>query len=233
MADSNVLLKVTNYKTEPVETGLRSGIDGALVTQDWIDAMDARGYGWNIGIGSGTTPVAGGGAGTVQDPDQPMLVIDIPSNRTLVPVRFDITLETPLIGSDDEEIESHIFVDEGALSAATAAVGTAEAAWNSRLDAAGVVGGSGLNIVSAITTNLAAAPTEDILLSHMSQVADVQGVATTVLWGDYQHLYEPKHPPFISGQATLVVDWMGTVAVSGFMAAHFLVFDSAKINDLV
>ena len=225
------LLKVTNYKSSPVEVPLRAGIDGALANQDWIDALIARGYGWHVSVGTFTTPVLGGGAGTALLGNEPELVIDIPAGKTLVPLRFEISLETPLIAADDNEVESLIAVDQGAISDANAGNGTVELQWNMRTGAAGLAAGGGVNVVSAITSNLSGTPALDLELSHKTQVADVQGTAANALWGDFMHVYEPKWPPLITGLATLVVYFGGTVATSGYISADYLVFDTAKIDD--
>lgn len=231
MTDSTSLLTVKNYKSTPVDTPLRAGIDGALANQDWIDALIARGYGWHISVGSFTSPVVGGGNGTVLTADEPELVIDIPAGKTLVPLRFEITLETPLIAADDNEVESLIAVDQGAISGADAGNGTVELQWNMRTGAAGLAAGGGVNVVSAVTSSLSGAPTLDLELSHKSQIVDIQGTAANALWGDFMHVYEPKWPLLISGLATLVVYFGGTVATSGYISADYLVFDTAKIDD--
>ncbi len=230
MADNSLLI-VKNYKSTPVDTPLRAGIDGALANQDWIDALIARGYGWHVDVGSFTTPIVGGGNGTTITADEPELIIDIPAGKTLVPLRIEITLETPLIAADDNEIESLIAVDQGAIANADAGDGTVELQWNMRTGAPGLAAGGGVNVVSAITTGVDSAPTLDLELSHKSQVADVQGTAANALWGDYMHVYEPKWPPLISGLATFVVYFGGTVATSGYISADYLVFDTAKIDD--
>ena len=225
------LLTVKNYKSTPVDTPLRAGIDGAMAHQDWIDALIARGYGWHVSVGSFSTPIVGGGAGTFLVADEPELVIDIPAGKTLVPLRFEITLETPLIAADDNEVESLIAVDQGAISGANAGNGTVELQWNMRTGAAGLAAGGGVNVVSAVTTNLTGTPALDLELSHKSQVADVQGAVANALWGDFMHVYEPKWPLLISGLATLVVYFGGTIATSGYISADYLVFDTSKIDD--
>ncbi len=210
---------------------VRGGVDNALVTQDWIDAMNARGFGWMLSVGTATTPIAGGGAGTVFDPDQPILALDVPFGKTMIIIRTEIALETPLLAADDDEVESTIFVDVGALSGAGETSGTALQWVNARMDSGPSAAGPGVTGGSANTTNLTAAPTQDINLSHKSIVGDVQ-TAASAFWGDYLHLYEPKYSPYIVGPSTYVVDWAGTVATSGYMHQQVVVIPTNKISDL-
>ncbi len=234
MATETVQVFAKDYQSDPVETSLRGGFDGALVTQNWIEAAISRGFGWHIEVGSFTTPIRGGGALDVFDANQPELVIDVPTGKTLVPLRIEIVLEMPLLAADDDEVESLIVVDQGALSAATDTNGVVEIPWNMRTLAAGIEGSAGVNIVSEITSDLTADPALDLELSHKSRVADVvlSASVANAFWTDYHHIYEPRHPLLIVGQSTLVVYWGGTVATSGYLQMDFLVIPTAKINDL-
>ncbi len=219
-----------NFNSTGAEVRLSAVPDGGLVIGSWLQAMIARGFGWVVQVGDLTTPIVGGGALTVLDADQPELVMDVPAGFTLRPIRIAVDCETPLIAADDDESEIVLSVDRTNVSDANATNGTVETVFNMRTD---IVGGSPISVVSAVTTNLSAAPTISAELQRANVVADLAGTPVTSLWGSLKMLYQPKVPPYIVGPATVVVHFGGTVATSGYIQAFFLAFPSSKVINLV
>lgn len=205
------------------------GVFGNTLGMDWRQALIARSKGWQASVGTFSTPIVGGGNGTVIDADQPELVVDVPSGTTMIPLRCEVSLLLPLIASDNDEVDIVIAVDGDAVSGATGTNGTVEAPRNLRTNKAG---GCPCTVVSAVTTNLSAAPTLDLELSHYQLHGDVQGTAANAYFGNGQHLYEPRFSPFILGPATFIVYFGGTVATSGFISLDFLAIDSAELTNL-
>lgn len=214
-----------------VEEAIRS-LFGSLLSADWRQALVARGFGWHVDVGTFSTPIVGGGNGTVLDADQPEFVIDVPLGTTLIPLRFDIACQTPLIAADSDESEICILCDFSAVSGATSTQGTVETPRSMRTNK---TGGCPCSVVSAVTTNTTAVPTATALyeLIHRQRVGDVQGTAANALWGELSALYEPRNPPFLVGPASVWGYWGGTVATTGFANLDFLAIDSALVKDLV
>lgn len=229
MASMDVLLKGKSYDASPVDVEIKSLL-GSLLSADWRHAMIARGFGWNFPVGSFSTPIVGGGNGTIVDADQPEFVIDIPTGTCLVPLRIFVQCQTPLIAADSDESEIILQVDRTAVSGATSTQGTVKTPLNMRSDK---TNGCPCSVVAAVTTNTTAAPTVSMELGHSVTVGDVQGTAANALWGKLELLYEPKHPLFLVGPSSLWGYWGGTVATSGFAQVEFLAFPSALITGLV
>lgn len=220
-------LKARDYSASAVDADLRA-LFGGLLNADWKQALVARGFGWHIDVGTFSTPITGGGNGTILDQDQPELVVEAPAGWTMIPLRIHVACQTPLIAADSDESEIAISVDRTQAIGATATNGTVETPINMRTDR---VGGCPLAVTSACTTNTTN-PTLSMDLGHHVKVGDVQGTAANALWGDLAFLYEPKHPLFIVGPATLVVYWGGTVATTGFCSADILAVPSSPVTVL-
>lgn len=199
---------------------VRSTRDGALFTADWRLAgiMDGRAYMMNVGAFS--TPITGGGAGTILDQDQPEGIISVPSGKAIVPVRIHVQCQAPLSVTDNDESEILIAVDRAAAWAGDGTV-TTETALNMRTDNPR---SSSCSCASAATANITN-PTLGIELAHSVMVADVQGTAATVVVTKHELLYEPSVPPIIVGPAAIYLYWGGTVATSGFAQAVWLEYD--------
>jgi hypothetical protein len=203
---------------------------GEALVMDWIQSAILEGLGFIANIGALSTPVVGGGNGTIVDLDQPEFGMIIPAGTTIVPVRLAIQLTTPLLATDADEAEAVCFVDTTAATVAAALDGT----WantitpknmkiqltNPKTSACTVK-----SVCSADTTD----PTESIDLVHGVILGDVQGTAATALWTKNEVLYEPKNPPYIVGPASLFAYWGGTVAVNGFMQFFWLELPSTHI----
>lgn len=214
------------YDSSNTESSLR-GVLGGLLMADWRQALVARGFGWHIDVGAFSTPITGGGNGTVLDQDQPEFGVSVASGWTLVPLRVHVVCQTPLIAADADESEILLAADRAAAWANDGTV-TSETPTNMRSD---ITDGSPANCFSAATANITS-PTLGIELGHAAVTGDVQGTAATALWGELSLLYEPLNPPFLVGPAAMYGYWGGTVATTGFAQVDFLVFRSSEINDL-
>lgn len=220
--------RVKSYDSTPVPFDVR-GVLGAALSADWRAALAARGFGWMVCAGSLSTPIVGGGNGTVLDADQPEMVVDVPSGYTMIPTRLLVACQIPLGAADSDESEIAVLVDRTAVSGAVAANGTVTTPTNMRSD---ILGGTcPLRCVTAVTTNLTAAPTASVDLAHAVRVFETKtDVGTT--WGELSLLYQPDVPPFLVGPATFVVYWGGTVATTGFGTLDFLAIPSALVTGL-
>ncbi len=222
-------LRAMSFNSTPVPADLNE-IMGALLNMDWRQSLIARGYGWHVDVGTFSTPITGGGNGTVLDADQPEFVIDIPSGYLMIPTRFDIVCQTPLIAADSDESEICVLADLSAVSGATATQGTVESPRNMRTN---ITTACPFNVVSAVTTTTTAAPTVGMELIHRVRVGDVQGTAANALWGELSALYEPLRCPIIIGPASVWGYWGGTVATTGFANLDFIAIASNLLSSLV
>lgn len=216
-----------NYAaTGAVESDLRNLLDSVLVA-DWRQALIARGFGWHVDVGAFSTPIQGGGAGTILDQDQPEFGISVPTGFTIIPLRFHVACQTPLIAADSDESEILIAVDRVAAYAGDGTV-VSETPINMRTNGAG---GCPATCFSAGTGNITN-PTLGMELAHAVRVGDVQGIAANALWGDLELLYSPTNPPFLVGPCAVYGYFGGTVATTGFANLDFLVIPSSLITGL-
>ena len=95
-----------------------------LHIQDWKQARILEGRGFIATVGALSTPVVGGGAGTIVDNDQPEFGMIVPANYVVVPLRIAAQLSTPLGATDADETEFIAFVDTTAATVAAALDGT-------------------------------------------------------------------------------------------------------------
>jgi hypothetical protein len=221
-------LRAKDFQSTPVQQDLRSLPGGGLVIGDWLAALVARGFGWHFDVGAFSTPITGGGNGTVLDQDQPEFGISIPTGYACIPLRLAVACQTPLMAADNDESEILIAVDRAAKWAADGTV-TAETPTNMRTDQTGACP---LSCFSAATANITN-PTLGIELAHAVKVGDVQGTAANALWGDLALVYEPARPPMIVGPAAIYGYWGGTVATSGFANLDFIALPSTLFTVLV
>ena len=223
----DALVKVKDYAASPGEVELR-GLLGAALTADWCSALVARGFGWHVDVGAFSTPIVGGGNGTVLDQDQPELSLAIPSGFTFIPLRVHAQVQVALLAADSEESEILFAVDRITLADVTAASGTVETPTNMRTDR---IGGCPCPILSAVTTNITN-PALGVELARAVKLGDFQGTPATTMLTDLALLYEPIRPPFIVGPAGFYAYWGGTVAASGFLQMDFLVIPSSLVTGL-
>lgn len=203
---------------------------GEQFGMDWIQAAILEGYGFIANIGALSTPVVGGGAGTVVDLDQPEFGMIIPEGKTIIPIRMNIQLTTPLLNADSDEAEAVCFVDTTAATVAAALDGT----WANTITAKNMMIAltnkkSSTCTIKSVCSSDTTDPTESIDLFHSVILADLNGTAANALWTRHEVLYEPKNPPYIKGPASLFAYWGGTVAVNGFMQFFWLEIPSTQL----
>lgn len=209
-----------------VEEGAKILLNG-LLAADWRQALIARGKGWHFDVGAFSTPIQGGGAGTVLDQDQPEFGISVPSGYTLIPLRIHIQCQPPISAADSDECEILIAVDRAAAYAGDGTV-TSETPVNMRTNS---VGGSNATCFSAATGNITN-PTLGMELARKVKTVDYVGTPANAMFSDLDLLYEPKCPPFLIGPCAIYGYWGGTVATSGFANVQFLVVESSLITNL-
>lgn len=222
-----LLAKAKDYSATPQEVELRSLL-GGLVSSDWRQALIARGYGYHFDVGSFSTPITGGGDGTVIDLDQPEFGISVASGYTLIPLRIDIAVLPGLQTTDSHETEILLAADRASAWAGDGTV-TTETAVNMRSNATG--NPTGVSIFSAATADI----TDPVLgyeLAHRAKFTDVQGTAATVNLYDLELLYEPRNPPFLVGPCALYGYWGGSIAATGFACVDFIAVPSTLVTGL-
>lgn len=200
----------------------------AIRTGNWKQNLVLDGKAFQVTVGTFSTPIQGGGAGTIFDLDQPELAISVPTGTAIMPLRIRVDCQTPLIAADNDECEILIAIDR--TVAVADGTSTSETAFNMRTDLTGTNKASLCTVRSAFTGNITVAPTLGLELSHRVIVGDVQGTPANALWGSLMEEYEPDQAPVIVGPATLLVYWGGTVATSGFCSASWAEFATAEVT---
>lgn len=221
-------LLATNYAAAPADESLRSLL-GGLIQADWRQALIARGFGYHVDVGSFSTPITGGGDGTVIDLDQPEYGISVAAGYTIIPVRFKHTVLPGLQTTDSHETETLIAVDRASAWAGDGTV-TTETAVNMRTSATG--NPTGVSIFSAATADITD-PVLGMELDRAAKFTDVQGSATTVNLMELPLLYEPNNPPFLVGPCAVYGYWGGSIAATGFAQLEFIAIPTTLISGLV
>lgn len=193
--------------SDEVTRGVAGDRMGHLWTADWLQHMVQAGKCFGIQVGALTTPIQGGGAGTIIDLDQPEVNIGVPSGRVLLPFRIDVQCEVP---ADQDGDVQEIIVGFDRLATNAGGTFTDEVAFNLRTDNPAT---SLCDPNSAYTADQTTAPTV-IELARAQMVTNI--VTSGITQGILQLLYEPKVVPMLVGPAQLLVYWGGTQAMSGF-----------------
>ena len=193
-----------------------------IKTGNWKQDLVLQGKAFQATVGSLSTPIVGGGNGTVIDLDQSELRIAVPSGTAIIPLRIRVDIATPLLASDGNEVEILIAVDR--TQAITDGTDTLETPINMRTDNQI----SSLCTVNSATTADHTDPVLGMELHHPLLTADSQ-TAVGVMWGQLFADYDPTASPVIVGPATLLVYWGGTVATSGFCSAEWAELASGDV----
>jgi len=227
ITEGNLIAK-TYEAASPTRARVRSMI-GAVQRVNWRSAMIARGFGWNVTVGSLSTGIVGGGDGDVPDQDQPEFGISIPAGVTCVPFDFLINVCIGIVAADSEATEAFISVDRIAAWDGTGTF-TIETPRNLRTNG---TAGCPCRCFSAATANITN-PTLSFDLARKEALADVQDAATpaTVNVTQFDLHYKPINPLFIVGPACIYGYWGGTVACTGYATLNFITFPSALITHL-
>ena len=206
-------------------TEARSTRGGDLSVADWLNLKNMEGRIFQMDVGTFSTPITGGGAGTILDADQPEGVIGVPSGTTIILNRVAVQCQTPLLATDADEAEILVAVDKDICYAGTGTA-TAETPLALRTDQKRA---SVCTCKSAFSGDITVAPTSDIELARKVITGDINGTAANALWGVLDLVYEPKVPPIIVGPATVMVYWGGTVATTGFAQVQWAEIPSTDI----
>jgi len=190
---------------------------------NWKQKAVLQGRGFHVDVGAFSTPIVGGGNGTVIDQDQPECGISVPSGTTIIPIRVHVQTLTPLLATDADESEILLAWDQ--VAAIDAGTSTAETAlkmhYGSSVD-------TRCTCYSAFTGNCTN-PTLSVELARSIVVGDVNGTAANALWTKNELLYIANPAPIIVGPASLIIYWGGTVATSGFAQVEWLEYYTAEV----
>ena len=81
---------------------------------DWRQDAIRDGRGFHVTVGSFTSPIQGGGAGTTVTINEPEAVISVPDGTSILPIRVDVQCQVPIIATDSDETEIIIGSDKDA-----------------------------------------------------------------------------------------------------------------------
>lgn len=195
----------------------------AKFTVDWVQSAIRDGRGFVVNIGAFSSPITGGGAGTVIDLDQPEGCISIPTGTTILPIFSKIQCHVPLLATDADESEIVLAADIASANAGDGTA-TAETAINLRTR-------HGVASLCTCKSAFTADTTDPVLGLEIDRsviTGDVQGTAATALWTSLLLDYAPKAGFYqIDGPAALYVYWGGTVATTGFGQVGWLEFPTS------
>lgn len=228
---ADIRLQAAQYATVPngadgFPVVARAMRDGSLSVADWMNLKNMEGRVFQVDVGAFSTPITGGGAGTVLDADQPEALISIPSGTTMILNRVAVQCQTPLLATDADEAEILVVVDKDVAWDGTGTM-TAETPLSIRTDQKRT---SNCTAKSAVTGDITVAPTADIELARAVITGDMNGTPANALWGLLDLVYEPVVKPIIVGPAMLVVYWGGTVATKGFAQIQWAEVPSTDIT---
>lgn len=205
------------------------GFAGGRARMDWREALIARGFAWNVTVGSLSTGIVGGGNGTTLDQLQPEFGLSAPKGWTIIPLRFYVQCRLGLIANDSDVSQILIVVDRAAAFDGSGTT-VAETPINMRN---GLISGCPITCFSAGTGNITS-PTLSFDLARAEAIGDVQDAAAVATLNVYQFdlLYEPKVSPFIVGPACIYGFFGGTVAATGYAQLEFAAVPSPLIASL-
>ena len=189
---------------------VRGSRDGAVFQAPWIQGLVLEGRCYMIQVGALTTPIVGGGNGTIIDLDQPEVNIGVPSGTTILPFRVNVECESSATEADDDIGEIVVGFDR--LATNTGGTFTDEVAVNLRTDNPN---SSLTDPNSAYTGDQTTAPTV-IELVRVQRQPIVDASSTARADTTLHLLYEPLYPMALVGPAQFLVYWGGVAARSGF-----------------
>lgn len=199
----------------------------ALNNSPSIEELIAHGYGRTMTVGAFSTGIAGGGAATIIDIDQPRWIVSVPAGYVIRPIYIDMIVQPGVTTADSDETEALVAVDSLAFWR-VAAASTDETPTNMRTDLAQ---GSICRCASAFTANIAlvtaegasAVPSLDLELARSLEMTDFNAAATSITFHAVRVLYEPEHPPYLVGPCSLLGYFGGTIAnVGGYAIVQWV-----------
>lgn len=182
-----------------------------LFVAEALQGAISEGKGFIVNVGAFSTPITGGGAGTVIDIDQPELAIGVPTGKTIFIFSAKVQCHVPLLAADANEAEILLAVDKDTTLAADGTA-TTETPVNLKMQSAEV---SACTVKSAFTADVTD-PTLDIELDREAITGDVQGTAACALWTPLKLDYEPRVMAELVGPCAVYLYWGGTVATPGY-----------------
>ena len=84
---------------------------------EWRNLAVLAGLGRRITVGTLSTGIAGGGAGTIVDLDQPELMVGIPAGAVFYLLSYGAQVHVPLLATDADEVETFLAVDHSTVFA--------------------------------------------------------------------------------------------------------------------
>ncbi len=149
---------------------------------DWkMDAIKG-GRGFHVDIGAFTSPITGGGNGTIIDQDRPEGIISAAAGTVIIPIRISVQVQHGLVAADNDETEILIAVDKAAAAAgATGIAGaTAETPVNIHTGSSNTTACSCYSASTANWTN----PTLGMELARKVKLFDIYSTGTGILLKD-------------------------------------------------
>ncbi len=195
----------------------------------WKQALAIRGLAYQATVGTLSSPITGGGAGTVIVLRQSELRISVPSGTSIILLRIRVDCQIPISAADSDESEILIAVAVG--QAITDGTDTLETPVNMRTGSSQTTA----TTVNSATTADHASPTLDMELAHAVKIAQIEPDTPTQagefhMWNDLWLEYEPEVSPVIDGPSTVLVYWGGTVATTGFCSAEWAEFANQQVQ---
>ena len=195
-----------------------------MILNDWRIRAINDGRGFHVDIGAFSTPILGGGAGTVILIDEPEGCISVPTGTSIIPIRIDVTVQVPLLEADSEQNDILCAVD---VASANAGDGTAttETPVNMKTRHTRT---SACTCKSAFT----GATTDPVLGLELirSVLTGDQQTAAGVMWTSHKLLFIPTYPPILQGPCAMYLYWGGTVAQSGFAQVEWLEYPTNSLT---
>lgn len=195
-----------------------------MIFSDWKMKAINDGRGFHVDIGAFSTPILGGGAGTIIVIDEPEGCISVPTGTSIIPIRVDVTVQVPLLAEDAEQNDILCAVD---IASANAGDGTAttETPINMRTRHTRASVCTCKSAFTGATTD----PVLGMELIRSVLTGDQQTVAG-VMWTSHKLLFIPEYPPILVGPCALYVYWGGTVAQSGFAQIEWLEYPTTSLT---
>jgi len=202
------------------QAGMRRG---AGFIADWRQQLISEGKGFVINVGAFSTPITGGGNGTIIDIDQPELVVGVPDGKTLYIVRCDVDCQVPLLANDSDEAEILLAADVSVIAASDGTATGTITPQNMKTNSAET---SGLSPVAYSYSVDMTDPTLGLEIAREVITGDVQGTPATALWTQLKMRYEPRTMMELVGPCGVFLYWGGTVAVTGFAKLEVIVVNT-------
>jgi hypothetical protein len=200
---------------------------GELITMGWKQAALNAGELFYAKVGALSTPIVGGGAGTIIDQDQPEFGLSIPAGMTVQLIRVSAQMTIPLLATDDDESEILVAADKAAASAL-------DGTWANTITPINLktIGGTASRCtVKSVCSVNATNPTLDLELFRDVVTGEIEGAGAASYWKQHNVLYAPDECPLLVGPASVFIYWGGTVATYAFMQAIWREIATASIQN--